>query len=86
MQKIKNAVAACGKYINAQGEEKTSWVRCGSLFNKGNNEFVLKLDAVPTGEFDGWINFFDLPDSNNIGDMGSKSVSTSRVEDDNIPF
>lgn len=86
MQKIKNAVAACGKYTNAQGEEKTSWVKCGSLFRKNDNEFVLKLDAVPTGDFEGWINFFDPNDSNNIGDTGTKSVGASSVDDDNIPF
>lgn len=60
MKKIKNAVAANGTYMK-DGEEKRNYVTIGSLFQKDDGSFVMKLDSIPAGNnWDGWVSFFDM--------------------------
>ena len=53
-----------GKYTDKEGNEKTNWLRCGTLFvEKGEegqpSKYALKIDAIPTSEeFKGWFNVF----------------------------
>lgn len=60
MKRIKKAVASVGKYTDRNGQEKTRYLTVGSLFKRDNGSVCLKLDAMPVGEFDGWVNFYDL--------------------------
>ena len=93
MQRIKNAVAANGSYTDSNGKECTNWVKCGGLLKKDDGSLVLKLDAMPVGgDFEGWINFFDIEDTTNV-QTGRRSNGQSAAPapvaddlDDDIPF
>lgn len=87
MKRFKQAVAANGSYTDKEGNEKTRWVTCGTLFSKDNGDLSLKLDAVPIGtDFEGWINFFDFRDSSEVSTGRSAGTSQSSVDDDEVPF
>ena len=68
MKKIGSLMAANGKY-QKDGQEKTSWFRCGTLF-ENNGKYVVKLDGVPVGtQFEGWLQVFpDKPPHEAAGD------------------
>jgi len=55
--KIMDATITTGTYKNAQGEEKKSYLKIGTLFIYDDNGMSLKLDAVPVGN--GNINFYE---------------------------
>ena len=56
MQKTHDLIAAGRKYKDRNGDEKTHWVQCGSIFRKDNGAMYIKLDAIPTGnEWSGWL-------------------------------
>ncbi len=41
------------------GEEKVSWKKAGTLFIKDGKVTSIKLDMIPAGNWDGWLNVFD---------------------------
>lgn len=51
---------AAGKY-QREGEEKTQWVRVGTLFRKQDGSFRIKMDAYPADTTDtgGWLAVFE---------------------------
>lgn len=57
MKKFKEAYAKTGTY-KKNGEDKASFKTIGTLFEKDDGSFSLKLDTLPVN-FDGWINFSD---------------------------
>lgn len=77
MAKKYDVVTVTGKYVNAQGEEKARWLKCGSVLEI-NGKFKLKMDAFPVGG-EGW---FEL--------MPPKPAQEQHVApdsfDDEIPF
>jgi hypothetical protein len=83
MTKIYEAKASY-KYKDAQGLEKTRYVRIGTLFVKENGSKSLKLDATPVGpEFTGYINFYE---PNTDKQPSQRTQATSAMVDDEIPF
>ena len=82
---IGKIMSPTGKYIK-DGEEKTSWSRCGVLMQTPNG-FRIKLDVIPIGG-DGWFTVFE------DDDKGSQSQPRSRPaqgqqqvgDQDDIPF
>ena len=57
VQKIYDATIVTGEYTNAQGEQKKSYLKIGTLFQYSDGGMSLKLDAVPVGN--GNINFYE---------------------------
>ena len=55
--KIYDATITTGEYQNAQGEQKKSYLKVGTLFQYEDGGLSLKLDAVPVGN--GNINFYE---------------------------
>ena len=93
---IGNLCAPTGKYIK-DGEEKTSWTKCGVLLETEKG-FRVKLDTVPVGGGEQGI-WFSVFDQDNKGDrQGSGGQSSSRAsegqasstpagfKDDDLPF
>lgn len=37
--------------------DKVHWLKCGAVFEK-DGRFSLKLDCIPTGEWNGWFSLF----------------------------
>lgn len=51
--------ASVGKYTK-DGEEKTRYLRCGSVFENEKGHLSVKLDCVPVGqEWSGWFSLFE---------------------------
>ena len=70
MQKFNIMVAKT--YTDRQGQEKTQWVKIGSLVDNGvdqngKRKLFGNIDAVPTFEWDGSINLFEQEMQNNNG-------------------
>ena len=57
VSKIMDATITTGEYTNAQGEQKKSYLKIGTLFVYQDGGMSLKLDAVPVGN--GNINFYE---------------------------
>jgi hypothetical protein len=60
MQAHRKLVAVTGKYTNKEGQEKSQYSNCGTLFQRDDGSFCIKLDSLPLGDFNGWINCYDL--------------------------
>ena len=59
MEKIKDAVAAVGEY-NKNGEIKKRYQKVGSLFQRDDGSFSMKLESLPLSvDWNGWLNFYD---------------------------
>ncbi len=81
---IGKIMAATGKYIK-EGEEKTSWSRCGVLMETDRG-FRIKMDTVPLGG-DGWFMVFEEEDQRH-GSAPKPAPAPSQDVDPNadIPF
>jgi hypothetical protein len=69
-QKIGNVVAANGSFIQ-DGVEKTRWIRCGVALQTDKG-IRIKLDAVPVGEWDGWLAIYEEEQGQSKGDWRSQ--------------
>lgn len=50
MPKLYDVVKAAGKYVDASGQEKTRWIKCGMIVkNPTSGSLSLKLDVIPIG-------------------------------------
>ena len=58
MKRIKRLVVPNGTY-QKDGQEKTSWLNIGHILSDGQKTKI-KLDSMPVGEFDGWVQVFDV--------------------------
>ena len=58
MKRIKRLVVPNGTY-QKDGQEKTSWLNIGHILSDGQKTKI-KFDCLPVGEFDGWVQVFDL--------------------------
>lgn len=78
------------KYKDAQGQEKTSWLRIGVLLMKDDGKMSLKLEALPIPNDRGevWISFFEPRDKRESAPARSAPAkqTTAQALDDEIPF
>jgi hypothetical protein len=72
-----------GTYIK-DGEEKTSWLRCGILL-KTDKGYRIKLDCLPIDMGEGWFSVWPREDRNEGYTSASKSRPQSGQDDEN-PF
>jgi len=42
-----------------ENKEKTQWLKVGVLIEKEDGKMRIKLDAIPVGNWDGWLNVFE---------------------------
>ena len=88
---IGDICAATGKYIR-DGEEKTSWSKCGILLETEKG-FRIKLDTVPLGGVEQgiWFSVFPKEDRRQGTAPQAASQPTQAAQqpigiDDDIPF
>ena len=79
------------KYKDAQGQEKTSWLRIGVLLMKDDGKMSLKLEAYPLPNEKGeiWISFMEPRDRRTAPDPAPAPGRNTRARDDlddSIPF
>lgn len=81
--KIGDIMHPNGKYVDSEGQEKTRWLRVGSLIEKEGG-YRIKLDAVPANmsETDGWLQVFETDDKPY---QSSQATAQEKPKDD-IPF
>jgi hypothetical protein len=95
MEKIKDAVAAVGEY-NKGGEIKKRYQKVGSLFQRDDGSFSMKLESLPLSvDWNGWLNFYD-PYNKNEGQpkqtqpqqapQQNQQQNNNFSADDEIPF
>lgn len=83
MKRIYDITVANGKYQNKQGEEKTSYLKIGVVFEREDGSQCMKLESVPI-KFDGWANFYK-PDLRKVKEDINKA-KPDFDEGDEIPF
>lgn len=90
MKKVYDAVVTTGKYTDKQsGKEKNRYLTVGAVFVNDEGQYSLKLEAIPTVGFTGWINFYEprerteKPAANH--EQGHAAPKSDEFNDD-IPF
>ena len=86
MKPVKKAVANVGKYTDRSGQEKNRYFTVGKLLQRDDGSHCLKLDAMPVGEFDGWINFYDLDEDRQQAPQGSGRSLDNAFDNEPVPF
>ena len=93
MRRVKKLVAVTGKYTNKDGQEKNQYVNCGHVFEREDGSRCMKLDSLPLGEWNGWVNEYDLEENRpqqNANGMQQARQSAAPAQQDNfedpIPF
>ena len=92
MRKIKKLVAVTGKYTDKQGQEKNQYMTCGALFKREDNSICIKLDALPLGDFNGWINVYDIEENrqqqnaNGMEQARAAAEPTDFADLEDVPF
>lgn len=67
------------EYTDSQGQTKTAWKRVGTAFHSDQGTISIKLDSIPCGAWNGWINLFDEREqTNNQGNSSSGNQSYSQ--------
>ena len=86
LTKVKNLVVTMGKYTDMNGNEKSRYLTIGSMFERQDGSWCLKLDAMPIGEeWTGWVNCYDPRRDEPMGAPHDTSVADHALKDD-IPF
>jgi hypothetical protein len=81
MKRIKRLVVPNGTY-QKDGQEKTSWLNIGHILSDGQKTKI-KLDSMPVGEFDGWVQVFDVDDENRPAAAAPAAAPSSKED---LPF
>ena len=82
MKRIKRLVVPSGTYVK-DGQEKTSWLNIGHILSDGQKTKI-KFDCLPVGEFDGWVQVFDIDDEKRPGAAPAAAPVMDTKED--LPF
>ena len=85
MKRFKRAVAVTGTYQDGVGNEKKRYTNVGTLFQRDDGSFTLKMDSVPV-EWNGWISFYDLDEQKKPDAQQSGGRQGGGDLDDSIPF
>lgn len=85
MKKLYDAVVTTGKYTDRSGNEKTRYLTVGAVF-EGEKGLSLKLEALPTVGFNGWINFYAPRDKEQKPQQQQVAGTDDGGFGDEIPF
>jgi len=81
MKRIKRLVVPNGTYTK-DGQEKTSWLNVGHILSDGQKSKI-KIDCWPVGEFDGWVQIFDVDEER--APAAAPAAPAAKADDD-LPF
>lgn len=80
MKRIKRLVVPNGQY-QKDGQEKTSWLNIGHILSDGQKTKI-KFDCLPVGEFDGWVQVFDVEEQG----AAKAAPAAAPAADEDLPF
>lgn len=81
MKRTHTLKVAGGTY-EKDGQEKTRWLTIGGLLTDGEKTKI-KLDTIPVGEFDGWVQCFPVEENPSYG---APQSNAGQPFDDDIGF
>jgi len=87
MKRTHRLVVANGEYT-VEGETKTRWLTIGAML-QGDGKTKIKLDTMPLGEWDGWVQIFPIEEQQGHASSrpaGPPGSNTPAALDDDIPF
>lgn len=58
MTPVKRLVATTGETRDG----KKTYQRVGTFFKRDDGTFAIKIDALPVGDWSGWVNLYDIDD------------------------
>lgn len=80
MRLIKNAYTKVGEYTDNSGATKARYLNIGKLFKRDDGSISLKLDSLPIGAWEGWVNFSDpLPREDHGTAAPNSGTATNRA-------
>jgi hypothetical protein len=84
-----DAIATVGEYKDPKtGDMKKRYSKCGSVFINDEGNISFKMDTMPVGSWDGWINAREPFDGEKPARPSSAPTRKSRGMDfeDDAPF
>jgi hypothetical protein len=84
-----DAIATVGEYKDPKtGDMKKRYSKCGSVFINDEGNISFKMDTMPVGGWDGWINAREPFDGEKPARSSSAPTRKSRPMDfdDDAPF
>ena len=84
-----DAIATVGEYKDPKtGDMKKRYSKCGSVFINDDGNISVKMDTMPVGAWDGWINAREPFEGEKPARQSSAPTrKSSRVDDDSdLPF
>lgn len=84
-----DAIATVGEYKDPKtGDMKKRYAKCGSVFINDEGSISFKMDTVPVGGWDGWINAREPFDGDKPVRQSSTPTRKSKGMDfeDDAPF
>jgi len=82
MKRIKKLSVPNGTY-QKDGQEKTAWLNIGHILSDGQKTKI-KLDSMPVGEFDGWVQVFDVDEDR--APVSAPAAAPAAKVDEDLPF
>ena len=100
MRHIKNAYTKVGEYTDNTGATKGRFLNLGKLFKRDDGSITLKIDSIPVGGWEGWVNFSDPLPRDEHGSAAGTAANRATYQahqsvqappaapdfDDDIPF
>jgi len=83
MKRTHNLKVANGSY-EVDGQEKTRWLTIGGLL-QGGSKMSIKLDTIPVGDFDGWVQCFPVEERPALDSPMAPPGPQEEFSDD-VPF
>jgi hypothetical protein len=85
-KKVFDAVATTGTYTDRSGAEKKRYQTVGAVFEDDKGRMSLKIEAIPVGEWNGWVSFFTPKEPVKKADAPSGNSGVGNDLDQEIPF
>lgn len=78
-------VFSTGEY-EKDGEKKKRWSKAGAVFQRDDGRMSIKFEAMPVGEWSGWMNIFEKRDEPKQPKQENKPIDNEPINLSDIPF
>ena len=78
-------VFSTGEY-EKDGEKKKRWSKAGAVFQRDDGRMSIKFEAMPVGDWSGWMNIFEKHDESNQSKQENRPINDEPIDLSKIPF
>lgn len=78
-------VFSTGEY-EKDGEKRKRWSKAGAVFQDDDGRMSIKFEAMPVGEWSGWMNIFEKRDESKQPKQENKPIDNEPINLSDIPF